>query len=1282
MSNKKDKLKIQIIDWYSEDKVIEESSEESSEEDDSSNDFKPKFQEDKSKFIVYIFGRDLNEKTYCIQVTDFTPYFYVRLPDNATSKHAKVLENFVRNKLWKKYKKCLLRTTFHKKHKFRDFDNFKQHNFVRLVFSNKRAMQSAVGIFQNKNYNPETNKTKRTPKKLIISSIKREPFHYELFENNIDPMIKLIHHKHINPVGWVEISNYDEVYDNNSTTNYCYTTRWNNLKKIEEDKNSKTRILAFDIECDSSHGDFPLPIKDYKKLSREIFNIFIKLNKDKTELSSDYAKSKKNKKEINDIVNILENRTQFIKDCINKAFHKKYNNDFEISDVFTKKKKQPKIKEIEMAAEKAAEILITSKNTNSIEKKRHNTRVINKMTTIFDSFLPPVKGDQTIQIGMSFIKYGESIPYINYMLTLKGCTKLNNAETYCFDTEGDLLNQFRKIILKEDPDFITGWNTDGFDTPWLFKRAEELSLDDFNYMGRFDDYFSQIKTKQVKGPTGELIKKEYVNLPGRIQMDMYPLVQKSYNLDSYKLDNVSANFINGKIKKIDYDSANNITTIETNDTKGLNKGDFVVFKELDGYLENKYKEGKKFPIFDKTDNSISIKDNINLNLNKICTWCLGKDDVSPKDIFHLQNGSDKDRYIIAKYCMMDVILCIELLNKLQLHTNCIGQSEVCLIPVSWIISRGQGVKILSLISYFLKKENYLLPYLYKDTFDSEGFEGAVVLNPKPGIYIDTPIAVLDYGSLYPSSMIECNISHDTIVKNEKYLGDTGKKLLEDMGFGVEDISYDIFKTIFRPSGAVKGKEKIGVKTCRFVQYPDGKKGLIPKILKHLLTARKTTRIKIKYSTVTVKENFKEKIYIGIFNKDSKILIDDKKNKIDLSEKNIISVEKTYTPFECSIFDSRQLAFKVVANSVYGSLGAKTSDIYYKELAASTTAVGRERIIIAQKYSEDSTNYPQKMKNGETIYLQHDVVYGDTDSIFVKFNCIDDEGNPLKGRAARQRSIDLAIQTEKGIQSKILREPQVLEYEKTFDPFILFGKKRYVGNLYEMSPDKFKLKSMGIVLKRRDNANIVKIIYGGIVDIIMKDKDVKPSIDFLRKSLVRLVKGKYDLDTLVVTKTLSSYYKDPDRIAHKVLADRIAERDPGNKPQVNDRIPFVYVDLPKNRNKKNVLQGDRVEHPSYVVENKLQPDYEHYITNQILKPVTQIFGLSLEQIPGYNGDLSEFDRMYNEYLKEGKSINESIKRVLEKKRKVAEKLLFSDILRRLENKRMNNNEITKYFTVSR
>ena len=46
--------------------------------------------------------------------------------------------------------------------------------------------------------------------------------------------------------------------------------------------------------------------------------------------------------------------------------------------------------------------------------------------------------------------------------------------------------------------------------------------------------------------------------------------------------------------------------------------------------------------------------------------------------------------------------------------------------------------------------------------------------------------------------------------------------------------------------------------------------------------------------------------------------------------------------------------------------------------------------------------------------------------------------------------------------------------------------------------------------------------------------------------------------LIITKTLSSYYKYPESIAHKVLADRMAERDPGNKPKANDRIPYAFI----------------------------------------------------------------------------------------------------------------------------
>ena len=73
-------------------------------------------------------------------------------------------------------------------------------------------------------------------------------------------------------------------------------------------------------------------------------------------------------------------------------------------------------------------------------------------------------------------------------------------------------------------------------------------------------------------------------------------------------------------------------------------------------------------------------------------------------------------------------------------------------------------------------------------------------------------------------------------------------------------------------------------------------------------------------------------------------------------------------------------------------------------------------------------------------------------------------------------------------------------------FCIFSKKRYVGNKYESDPNKFKQNSMGIVLKRRDNAQIVKTVVGGIVDIWLNKRDIQGSIDFLNKSVKRLLSG--------------------------------------------------------------------------------------------------------------------------------------------------------------------------------
>lgn len=253
----------------------------------------------------------------------------------------------------------------------------------------------------------------------------------------------------------------------------------------------------------------------------------------------------------------------------------------------------------------------------------------------------------------------------------------------------------------------------------------------------------------------------------------------------------------------------------------------------------------------------------------------------------------------------------------------------------------------------------------------------------------------------------------------------------------------------------------------------------------------------------------------------------------------------------------------------------------------------------------------------------EIIVKNTDSIFINFHLKDADGNERTDKQALVESIELAQKAAKLINDNVPK-PQGIVYEKTFHPFILVAKKKYVGLLFEKDPNKYYLKSMGIVLKRRDNAPIVKIVVGGIIDHILKNRDLNKAIEYTKEVLRKLMDGLYPIDKFIISKTLKAKYKKPSTIAHKVLADRMAVRDPGNKPQINDRIPFVYIvkDFGKKK-KKDILQGDLIEHPEYVIKNNLKIDYLYYLEHQIINPAGQILGLMLPA--------KQVEKLFNQFI---------------------------------------------------
>jgi hypothetical protein len=122
----------------------------------------------------------------------------------------------------------------------------------------------------------------------------------------------------------------------------------------------------------------------------------------------------------------------------------------------------------------------------------------------------------------------------------------------------------------------------------------------------------------------------------------------------------------------------------------------------------------------------------------------------------------------------------------------------------------------------------------------------------------------------------------------------------------------------------------------------------------------------------------------------------------------------------------------------------------------------------------------------------------------------------------------------------------------------------------------------------------------------------------------------------------------------VLADRITLRDPGNAPAAGDRIGYVYV-RPKAGQQASALQGDRIETPLFIREHGLLPDYKHYIEHQLQNPISQAFGLLLELVPGFRGEM----------LRGCPLAADDLDRFLAMREAKAAELLFADSLKMLD-----------------
>jgi DNA polymerase delta subunit 1 len=471
---------------------------------------------------------------------------------------------------------------------------------------------------------------------------------------------------------------------------------------------------------------------------------------------------------------------------------------------------------------------------------------------------------------------------------------------------------------------------------------------------------------------------------------------------------------------------------------------------------NKAQSSKAFGSFDTKDIQIDgriifdmyhiIKRDYKLrsySLNSVSVHFLNeqKEDVPYSSMYALQNGDKETRRRIASYCLRDTYLPVRIMDMLNIIINYCELSRATYVPIEYFLTRGSAIKVLSLIYREADALGFLVPDM-DITDNDESFEGAFVMDPIKGYY-SNPIAVLDFTSLYPSIMISKNLCYSTLMTKAQY-------------------------------------EKIGgivTPTNNYFCTPAHKEGVLPRIFKNLLRARKETKALLK---------------------------------------------ETKDPLMRKSLDGRQLALKICANSIYGFTGAAVGQLPCIEISQSTTAFGREMIAETKRLIED--NFNKKMN------YTHDaqVIYGDTDSVMINF-----KENDMK------KVFQMALEISKFVSSKF-EKPVSLEFEKVYNPYLLMNKKRYAGLIYTNPDRPDKIDTKGIETVRRDNCELVKVVIQTCLNKILYEKDVSGAMGYVKSVIKDLYTDNVDLSQLVISKSYTKNVY-ASKQAHVELAERLKKR---------------------------------------------------------------------------------------------------------------------------------------------
>lgn len=467
--------------------------------------------------------------------------------------------------------------------------------------------------------------------------------------------------------------------------------------------------------------------------------------------------------------------------------------------------------------------------------------------------------------------------------------------------------------------------------------------------------------------------------------------------------------------------------------------------------------------------------------------------------------------------------------------------------------RGSQFKVESILIRIAKPENMLLNSPTKSQVHAmKPLEVIPLIMEPDSNFYKSPLVVLDFQSLYPSIMIAYNYCYSTLL---------GK--IE--GFKQHRNSIGYMNHLKIPRGIIEVLSKNeGINIS-----PNGLMFVTSKFRKSILSRMLQEILNMRINVKSVSSAFPEDTELG------------------------------------KLFNSKQLALKLIANVTYGYTSASFSGrMPSSDIADAIVATGRELLLKAIQIIEAG---PYNAK----------VVYGDTDSLFVYF--------PGRSKAD-------AFKFGRSLANEVtdaLPDPVKLKFEKVYHPSVLLAKKRYVGHCYEFEDQKIpKFEAKGIETIRRDGIPAQLKMVGKSLRILFETKNLSQVKSYIMEQFSKILLNKVNVSDFCFAKEVryGTYKNEKYLPPGAVLAKKKIQQDKRSEPQYRERVPYVVIkDSTKERIKdRSVSPEDYVK--SFGTGCPMELDYEHYITRVLIPPLERVFNLMGVNIKEWYRDMPKSTKL--------------------------------------------------------